>query len=209
MKRKILDYFLGKKTKALPGGIGKKERRKYKAGKGKKFPRKTNPAHERILEGKKYWLQSLHRNLKAETLCRIRPVVKNALKELNRLPFLYTFDSGGGWATTAGRGFDEPEIETAGEHEKIYFKPAYIEMGFDLSNQKSFQFARALSKWQKNKFPKAKIIHWISSPKISVIAPGINRTKFEITGSELNHWQEQSKNFMDALAEFAKSFPKK
>ena len=215
------------KPRSLSGGTGKKARQKYQSEKGTRFPRRKqttqrNKVHQKFLENKKRALGFLREALSRSYEEGIKPVVRSAIIKLNKLPFLYTRESGGDRFETR-MGGTRLSVAEAKRKRDVKFVSAFVNIQFDTNSAKAREFRTRLLAWIK-KSPNAFVE--LSKGEIEVIAqvyelepdPKVRKmheekfqmrpvlVHFDIPSREVDVRIAESKRFFTELEKFVDQF---
>jgi len=148
-------------------------------------------------------------------------ITRPAIVELNNLPFLFTWETGGGTASLKGNFLDEVSMRKARTQKRVLFHTPFVEMVLDPNSPHSRGFLQALEAWRRKEFPQAKIqdvkSHYSDVTKfrhVVVIAPGhgVQRERwnyFEIPSSRIDYWMKTGRAFMAGVAKLAREYGKK
>ncbi len=148
----------------------------------------------------------------------VRPVLRRAVIKLNKLPFLFTWETGGGSVSLKERFLDDISLRKARKQKRVNFHTPFVEMVLDPNSPHSTAFLKALDSWRKEKFPRGKIqevkSHYSDKAgfrHIVVIAPGhgIMRGRwnfFEISPGKIDYWMESGRAFMAGIEKLAGNY---
>ncbi|GEM_PF-7064248 len=204
--KRAVDYFRGKKPRALAGGAGKKLREAYAMTIKNKEIAQPSKA---FTKAKRAEMAKLANFLAATSGPHaIYYPVRNAVSALNRLPFAYTVESShpivcnaNSWALLS--------ITEAAFANRVRFSPAFVNFEIDPTHLHSQKFLQALEAWRKENFPDAKMDWYKHAGKIKVGLQAGKKSAEKITGRQMWGKIRASRQLMKALEEWVRKYPLK
>ncbi|GEM_PF-6437794 len=168
---------------------------------------------ESFLARKRYWMKALRRSLEEnDAAWALHPHVREAVVELNKLPFVHTDDSAGPQILIGKTGHMEQfrnqkkTIKLAKKRGAAIFRRALIGIAFKKRHPKSLGFFSALNKWQKHHYPTARLIG--DSDLVEVASPleKPGEMSVHIHGKQIDERLEGARKFMADLHQFVRSY---
>ena len=168
---------------------------------------------ESFLARKRWWMKSLRASLKyRDPAWAVHPHVREAVVELNKLPFVYTDDSAGSQVFLDSSEKIEQvrrhkqTLERAKKAGRAVFRRAFVTFWLKEGHPECAGFYRALSKWQQEHYPQAAILQM--APEFSVRSPMENffQLSTNVPGKQLDSRIEEARKFMADLHQFVRSY---
>ncbi|HIH09748.1 MAG TPA: hypothetical protein HA254_03695 [Candidatus Diapherotrites archaeon] len=164
--------------------------------------------HKSFLAEKRRDMRDLHHALGAQGAYRVGPVVREALLNLNKLPFLSTYDSS--YDVFSLHDGSDLSINLARGQKRVIFTPAFISFKLDRKNPKSIIFWKLIVRWTREKFPQSKVA--LMGDTFEIVSQSIKNPKtnikegtFWIPSKEIDERLAASREFFQGLSAFAKS----
>ncbi len=142
---------------------------------------------------------------------RIRPIVLNAVQEINGLPFACTIESGGGVfrdkelreICTSVPALMEKKPAGRGNNEKVVYEAPYVVFNLNGSMPEAYAFLRGILEWKEKRFPKAAVTTDLGIEVRAPYSTGANDMAYkELPIEQAIESHRQSQEFMQAFEKF-------